>query len=774
MGKAEDSAATPAQELLKERTRELERLRARTQRAERTIASLEAALNVANRKLARIEESVAWQLFERARALTFRLLGGRDSTAVARLRAVLNVAARALPRGRSRSRPARAPRPIRRVARGTGPIRFPASEDPQVSIVIPLYAHAELTDAALRSILEHTEPGSYEVIVVDDSDDPPTKALLTRVHGARVIVNEQNVGYLRSVSGGADAARGRWLVLCNNDIEFQPGWLSGLLDCAESDPDVAVVAPKYIYPDGSLAEAGGIIWRDGTGANYGRGDDPASCHYAYRREIDYGSAAALMVRADFWREIGGFDERFEPMYYEDTDLCFEARRRGFKVMYEPRAEVLHVEGATAGVNESAGHKRHQAQNRPKFVAKWRDVLEADHLDPDRSRLWLAANLRRGPRVLVIDRRVPTWDRDSGGLRMRGIVQALHALGCQVTLLPANGLALEPYTDQLQRMGVEVLYGTDLEAALRGIGPGVSLAIVSREECARPWLKLVRRFAPQAAVVFDTVDLHWLREARRAALTAGNGAGLPRSVTTLRERELSLIRAADATLVVTDDERAQVCAHVPEAQVHVVPNVHELAESVAPPSDREGVLFVGGFEHSPNVDAARVLVREVMPLVWRGAADVPVTIVGGDPPREIEQLASTLVEVRGWVPDLDPLLSSARLLLAPLTYGAGLKGKVTQALAIGLPVVTTPVGAEGLDAVDGEHMLIAEAPAALAERAVRLLSDDELWLRLSRAGQKLVAERCSPSVMRDTLSLLLDELLGREAAVAPPAREPLGA
>jgi len=258
-------------------------------------------------------------------------------------------------------------------------------------------------------------------------------------------------------------------------------------------------------------------------------------------------------------------------------------------------------------------------------------------------------------------------------------------------------------------------------------------------------------------VFDTLDLHWLREARRAALD-GNGASLPAKVTAMRELEVRLARAADATLVVTEEERAQVLADVPQAAVHVVPTINQVRDAVPPLERRTGVLFVGGFEHAPNVDAALMLVREVMPLVWRELGHVPVVIVGADAPPEVQALASELVDVRGWVPDLDPVLDSARVLLAPLTYGAGLKGKVTQALAFGLPVVTTPVGAEGLDAVDGEHMLIGESADALADRVLGVLRDDELWHRLSRSGQKLAADRCSPELVENRLRTLLEELV----------------
>ncbi len=744
-------------------------LQARAAHDAHTIASLDLALNEANRRHRRVEGSVTWQFFQRVRGSLFTALGGEDSRPVAVLQSCLRFIGRTL---RLTGATVRPPDRLHSVASserpGTGPIVFPEHDRPEVSIVIPLHAHAELTRAALESIRDHTAYLRYEVILIDDSEDRRTKALLRQVRGAQILVNDKNLGYLRSVERGAAAAQGRWLVLCNNDIEVRPGWLGAMLDCAESRSDVAIVAPKFIYPDGRLAEAGAIIWRDGTGANYGRGDDPTSCHYEYRREIDYGSAAALMVGADFWRAVGGFDERFLPMYYEDTDLCFAARARGLRVLYEPRAEVIHVEGATAGVDETAGHKRHQERNRPKFVEKWGERLERDHLPNDRAHLWKAANMRRQPNVLVIDHRVPAWDRDSGSLRMRGIIQSLLDLGCHVVFWPDNMAPVQPYTRELQRLGVEVLYGVDLREEMERIGPSLALAILSRPQTAGRWLDLVREQAPDAAVVYDTVDLHWLREARQAALRAGTEEILlsPKAVA-MRELELALIRATDATVVVTESEREKVQEDVPGAAVHVLPNVNQIRESVPSVERRGGILFVGGFEHTPNVDGALVLALEVMPLVWREVPDVKVTIVGADPPPEVQALASPLVDVAGWVQDLDPLLNSARALVAPLHYGAGLKGKVTQALADGLPVVTTPIGAEGLDASDGEDMLIGLTVAELAERTVRVLSDDVLWEQLSRLGQQLVADTCSPAVMADRLAALI-----RRSAAAKQAAEPV--
>ena len=728
-------------------------------------AALEGQVASARQASRRIEESVTWQAFQKARRRLYRLIGGERSLLARALGASLRLVGRRFIVRPQEAAPDHADSVAAHVA---DVIQLPKYDNPRVSMVIPLYAQAELTRACLHSIREHTRGVPYEVILVDDAADVETRRLLDEVRGANVLRNEKNIGYLRSVNRGASVARGQWLVLFNNDTEVTRGWLSAMLDCADSAPDVGVVTPKYIYPDGSLNEAGGVIWRDGTGTNYGRGDAPHHFQYEYRRETDYGSAAALMVSAQLWNDVGGFDERFLPMYYEDADLCFEARKHGLRVLYEPEAVIVHVEGATAGNDADSGHKRYQERNRPKFVAKWRTELETEHRYPAPTSVRMAANRHRGQHVLVIDHRVPMWDRDAGSLRILRIMEALIGIGARVTFMPDNLTELKPYTRSLQRLGIEVLYGhLDINAELAAIGPRLSAAILCRPHATSHWLDTVREFAPAATVVYDTVDLHWLREARRGAVGDSLGAlggdnGNPNldrispKAKALRQLELAMIRATDATIVVSDCERRQVERDVPGAKVLVVPTVHDVEPHVSPPADRSGVLFLGSFEHVPNVDAAVRLVKEVMPAVWRELGDVPVTVVGSSPPSEVQALISARVDVTGWVKDLQPLLERSRLMAAPLRFGAGLKGKITQCLAVGLPVVTTAVGAEGLDARDGETMLIADDPGAIAERIIGVYRDDDLWNRLSVAGQAVVSNACSPELVAAQMRLLLDD------------------
>jgi GT2 family glycosyltransferase/glycosyltransferase involved in cell wall biosynthesis/SAM-dependent methyltransferase len=749
----EDGEAGLVRELAR-RDLDLLEARRRIEHLQDSLVSLQQEYARSIQLMRRVEESVTWNAFQRLRGRAFGLMGGEGSPLVQAFQWTLRALGGRRRRAGKRRLAVVPPRPgVSRARR----FEFPECDAPHVSIVIPVFRRADLTRRCLSSIREHTSDVPYEVILIDDVADADNRSLLAMVQGAKLIVNRENLGYLRSINRGAAEARGRWLVLANNDIEAQPGWLDALVACGESGSDIAVVTPRYVYPDGSLNEAGGIIFSDATGANYGRGDHADSWRYGYRRDVDYGSAAALLVRADFWHQCGGYDERFLPMYYEDTDLCFEARERGLRVLYEPESIVVHHEGATAGTDTSTGYKRHQEENRLKFQAKWNERLHLDH-PPSRQSSPSPRDLRRGaqPHVLVVDHRIPTPDRDSGSLRMQTIIDILTQAGCRVTFLPDNLYAVPPYARRLARQGVAVIHGpVDPVGELMELGPTVDVALLSRVETASRWLGHVKQAAPQAVTVYDTVDLHWLREARRywhehgisACESDQDLANIGAEAAAFREQELAIVRSADVTLVVSDAERERVELDVPQADVRVISNIHRIRERVTPWGTRSGVLFVGGFEHLPNVEAAIRLVRAVMPRVWGQLPALEVMIVGPDPPPEVQRLGSDRVKITGWVAELEPLLDSAVALLAPLSYGAGVKGKVTQAMAAGLPVVTTPTGAEGVGALNSEHLLVGKDDQELAQAVVSLVNDSELWDRVSRAGQALIAEHYSIDAVR---------------------------
>ncbi len=226
------------------------------------------------------------------------------------------------------------------------PDQMPCASNPEVSIVIPVYNKWAYTAACLRSLAETSCAAGFEVIVVDDQSTDETAQRLPAVNGLVHLRNEQNLGFVGSCNRGAEQARGRYIVMLNNDTQVLDGWLDALLETFERYPDTGLAGARLVYPDGSLQEAGGIVFRDGSGWNYGRDDDPDRPDYQFVREVDYCSGACIMLPTGLFRELGGFDSHYAPAYYEDTDLAFRVRARGLKVR------------AAAGRHDHSSRRRH--------------------------------------------------------------------------------------------------------------------------------------------------------------------------------------------------------------------------------------------------------------------------------------------------------------------------------------------------------------------------------------------------------------------------------
>ena len=392
---------------------------------------------------------------------------------------------------------------------------LPTADEPEVSIIIPVYNNWALTAACLRSIADDVVSVPYEVIVVDDGSHDRTAVLLLEVGGIRVVRSGRNRGHVNAVNSGIAAARGRFVVLLNNDTVVRPGWLDALVDRAEDDGDIGLVGAKLVHPDGRLQEAGGIVFRNGSSWNYGRGDDPDSPAYSFPRDVDYCSGACLLVRREILDALGGLDTCYVPAYYEDVDLAFAARKLGYRVVYEPRSVVCHVEGVTSGVDAFSDAKRQHEVNREVFRLKWEaELLNHRPNDPRLARVssWRCA----AGRALVVDDQIPTPDQDAGSRRMFELLRILVDLGFGVTFVPYNGADVPRYSTALGDLGIEFLpEQTNLAPLLQQISPDLRVAILSRPKPSWPYLPLIREISPNTKIVYDTVGLHFLREQRRA-------------------------------------------------------------------------------------------------------------------------------------------------------------------------------------------------------------------------------------------------------------------
>ena len=641
------------------------------------------------------------------------------------------------------------------------PFAVPGSDLPRASIVIPVHGAFAHTLTCLRAIAANPPRAAFEVIVVDDASPDDTVAKLAQVEGVYLHARATNGGFIAACNEGAALARGEFLVFLNNDTVPQPGWLDALLDTFEEHADVGLVGARLLYPDGRLQEAGGVVFADGSGWNYGRFEDPDDCRFTYVRDVDYLSGAAIALPRALFARLGGFDTRFAPAYYEDTDLAFAVRGAGLRVIYQPAAVVVHDEGTSAGTDISSGMKAAQARNQSVFVDKWRNVLPAQ-LAP--GTLPTTALLHRGqPQVLIIDALTPQPDRDSGSVRLVNLMRLLRQEGAHVVFMPANRSADGAYTEALQQLGVECWHAPCAQRApawLHEHGPRFDAAMVCRHYVASEFFPLLRQYAPQARLLFDIVDLHYLRE-RRAAELDGNAIAM-RAAQRTRRLELALVDAADTTLVVSEAERAMLAQDAPDARVQVLSNLHQPAADGPGWVQRRDLLFVGGFRHPPNVDAVQWFVGEVWPRIQRARPGLQFHCIGGDVPALIQSLASVRgVRIHGHVPDLQPWLDGCRISVAPLRYGAGVKGKVNQAMAHGVPVVATTPAVEGMHLRDGHDVLVADDAQAFADAVLQLDSDEALWSGIAAQGRRNVARHFSLDAAREVVrAVFLAGPLGR--------------
>ncbi len=651
---------------------------------------------------------------------------------------------------------------VEEVGSPDAPASLPAPSDPVVSIIIPVYNNWLYTAACLRSLAETFCRASFEVIVVDDQSSDETAERLTAVEGLNSIRNEKNQGFIGSCNRGALEARGKYVVMLNNDTQVLDGWLDALLDTFQRFPDTGMAGARLIYPDGTLQENGGIIFNDGSGWNYGRGEEAEKPEFQFVREVDYCSGACIMLETELFQQLDGFDTHYSPAYYEDTDLAFRVRARGLKVRVQPRATIVHHEGITSGTDIASGAKRYQAVNRRKFLDRWQDALasySSPIADPnDSSAVRRARDHRLKGRILLIDAYTPEPDQDSGSLRLRYLMDCFSSLGYGVTFFADNRGHSGSYTTDLQQAGVEVIYKPWLDSLhdfFTDRGTEFSFVMISRHYVAVNYISLLKRYCPQAKFIFDTVDLHYLREQRLAELE--DSLPLKRVAAQTRRSELAVISDADATLVVSPAEKSVLEKDAPDARVHVISNVHEVVGSRRSWSDRKDIFFVGGYQHPPNVDAATWFVSSIWPLVRKQLPDIQFHLIGSKATEQIRSLHGNGVQFHGFVKSLEPWLDDCRLAVAPLRYGAGIKGKVNISMSRGQPVVATPMAVEGMFVNSGEEVLVAESAEDFAAGIVRLYQDEQLWNRISAGGLENVRKYFSVETARLSLQELLKTL-----------------
>jgi glycosyltransferase involved in cell wall biosynthesis len=533
-------------------------------------------------------------------------------------------------------------------------------------------------------------------------------------------------------------ARSPYLLLITRALSAEPGWLECLRQPFESNLTIAVTTPQFIAED-QIAAAGSVVWADGTCEAFGAGLWSGSRECAFRRQVPAVPPHCMLIRSASLRAVGGFHSGYRLAEYAVADLCFSFRSQGLRAKYQPRTAVRIDPADTVAREQGEG-------DRVRLRARWGDELRDF---PERpvgavsSRTWLLArDAIAGERILVVDDRVVGPDRGSGDPRMFAMLDELVTLWptLRVTLVAMSDLGAADNARRLQDKGIEVAYGEYWPSWFHERLCHYGIVLMSRPQPAmvEEW---IRSSQPQAFRVYDAEALVFRRLERMLPLVdAAKRAELTDQIHDTRAREIEYLAGADEIFCVSHEEqRVARAVAAPGTPVFVFPFCVDIADSPPGFAERRDLVYFGGFmagPGSPNEDAVLHLASDVLPLIRERVPDVVLHVVGADPTPALLALESEKIHVVGYVEDPRTWLDRVRVHLVPMRFGAGLKQKLVDTIAAGLPFVTTPVGAEGLRLGSLARLTVADTPQELAELTLALYLDANRWTSAQQQILKL--------------------------------------
>ncbi|MBU2877767.1 glycosyltransferase [Aliiglaciecola lipolytica] len=619
-------------------------------------------------------------------------------------------------------------------------LSLPKFDKPLVSIIIPAYNKFELTYHCIASLILAYNKTPFEVILADDCSTDETEEAEIYIENLIVSRNEKNLMFLRNCNKAAEICQGEYLLFLNNDTEVTSCWLDELIEVISSNDDCGIVGSKLLNEDGTLQEAGGIVWASCNPWNVGNGDNPNKPEYNYMRHADYLSGASLCIRRDIWDKVEGFSDYLAPAYFEDTDIAFKVREAGYSTLYVPSSEVFHFEGMTNGRDLNSGVKKNQVVNFNKFAKRWSSEVRyngqasIENLQIEKDR-----NIQK--RILVIDYTAPDPSRDAGSYAAIQEIKLMQSLGFKVTFTTDNLAHLGELTTKLQKMGVEVLYAPfyiSIDSMLAKRLKEMDAVYITRYYVAQSFVDRIKSLQPSIPILFNNADLHFLRELRSAKSDEDRSKAIK-----TREDELNICKKVDAILCYNNTEHAVIASHILEqGNFHITPWV--LESKTAGPSfeEREGIAFLGGYGHQPNVEAVEYLVEKIMPLLLTSRPDIKLYVYGSKMPKSFDDYECENIEIVGFAKSLDDVFHKHRVFVAPLLSGSGIKGKVLEAMAYQVPCVLSDVAAEGTGLTNGLNTLIAKEPQEWVDEIIKLYDDQKLWQSFAENSQLLAKENYS--------------------------------
>lgn len=642
--------------------------------------------------------------------------------------------------------------------------------DPEVSIIIPVYNQITYTLNCLYTIEQYDKDIPKEIIIINDNSSDDTLVYLNSIPGITVINNSENLGFLRNVNKGIMAAKGKYVYLLNNDVEVQEKYLSSLLEVFETKENVGAVGSKMVFADNTLQEAGCLIFKDSEIVNLGRCDAIDASKFNYLRKVDYCSGCSLLFRRkDINGKLNLLDEAFLPAYYEETDFCQRLKyEQKLNIYYQPKSEIIHFENISY-TGKDSGKEVLLQKNREIFRSRWDKYFTNEKFLDGTTITNFNAHYKK-PNILILEENMPKPDKDSGSRRLFEIIKILqknnHRIILAVKQFEETGDD-DVYVDFFRSNCVEVCKDyVNTKDKIVKVSDQVTEALhyVDVIWIFRPlgfdyWFRQIKNKISGKRIIYDMVDLHYLRMERE-----NNYLKITKSrkkdIESFRDKEYFGMKNADAVISISDEEKEIVSNQgIDRDKIFTISNIHKPVNTENIDfSKREGLLFIGGYYHIPNVDAVRFLFEEIMPLVWKKNDSIKVYILGPNFPEDLKQkYHSEKFQILGYKESVDHWFENSRIFVAPLRYGAGVKGKVGQALEFGLPVVTTSIGAEGMGLEDKITASISDtSPEDFAEKILELYDDENLWQTL-HSNSALPLSKFSTETQENNIKKLLNYL-----------------
>jgi len=511
------------------------------------------------------------------------------------------------------------------------------------------------------------------------------------------------------------------------------------------EKQAGLLLPLEMDDEGKILSAYALPVREGHLLFSGIGESVDLPEHGYRRQIQAGHSSLFILRSTAlyevdWAQVASYDN----YTYQSSDLIQQLRAQGWLSLYQSCLRYMR--------NGQLPRKKRSTEDAERFSQRWAKSL-FNHLSPLASRAQ-CINPQQQTSVLVINDTLPEYDQDSASLRLYTLLKLWSELDYHICFVADNADTETSYRRVLEDLGIEVFCGEHkVQQAMAW--RHFAVALICRVEVGHRYIPFVRLLSPETRIWYDTVDVHYIREQRQADIEQDQQ--LAHKAEQTKHKELHNCRSSDEVITVTHEDGLHIQQDLPWRSFQVIPNIHtQPTQPAVSFEQRDGLVFIGNYNHAPNEDAVYYFVEEVLPLILQQLPNVIFYILGSHMREKMRNWAATSPNLQaiGWIDEVEPEFAQRKVFVSYLRYGAGMKGKLGQAMALGLPVVTTQIGAEGMGLQDGENALISDQPEDFAQAVCRLYQDAELWQKLAEQGQTYIENNYGERAVQQQLKRLL--------------------